>query len=213
MKVVLLDFCDSLVLGQTADGYVEYAVNSHGGHLRKASLGFLKCLKKHRLFPGRWYKRALLFQLRGITKNELDVYAEGYAEFIMSRIHKPVLDYVLTLKQSGYGVYLVSGGYQIYLEQISKRLGFSGTLGTEIEFNGVVSTGRIAGEDCMGLQKIVRVREHFSTDVKWSDSYAVTDHVSDIPLLMLVGNRLVVDRGQDVRWAELLNIPRIKVQL
>lgn len=211
MKVVLLDFCDSLVLGQTADGYVEYVVRSHGGLLRRVSLCLLKGLKANRLFPGRWYKRTLLFHIRGITKNDLDIYAAEYAEQVMSRVHRPVLECVFRLKENGYGVYLVSGGYKIYLEKISQKLGFDGVMGTEIEFDNSISTGYMAGKDCMGLQKIVRVREYFSTSVNWSDSYAVTDHVSDIPLLMLAGHRLVVDSGQDVCWAELLNIPTIKV--
>jgi phosphoserine phosphatase len=54
---------------------------------------------------------------------------------------------------------------------------------------------------CYGDRKRALVTKHPAmTNADWSKSFAYSDHVSDLPIISLVGNPVVVTSGGDVPW-------------
>ena len=72
---------------------------------------------------------------------------------------------------------------------------------TRLEEKARVLTGKILKKDCIGEEKprrLSKLMDLSSFDLK--NSYAYGDHALDAPLLKLVGNRIVVDYGQNTDW-------------
>lgn len=207
-KVALFDFCETIANFQTADAYVRY-VQSHSkptnlyvryAHAIMARLRIMSIWR--RLQPkGSIDKRLMLLQLRGRTYNEMDSLAKEYYENqIKPNMISPVLSELDRLKAEGYACYVVSAGFDIYLKYFCEEFGIDGLLCTKIEFQKNICTGRFDGQDCMFEYKIDYINSTIKGDKnKW---YAFSDSITDLPMLELVGNPVVVSRGQSQEWAE-----------
>ena len=94
----------------------------------------------------------------------------------------------------GHEVWLITATPQLVAEVIAQRLGLTGALGTKVEALDGVFTGVLDGHVLHGDEKAA-VAQEFAR-VKGSnlaDCWAYSDSSNDIPLLTLVGNRVVVN--------------------
>lgn len=211
--LALFDFCETLVDFQTADAYVDF-VRERLMRPRMMRLEQIQCFLRsfkliqilERLTGYRLSlnKRLKLYQLRGISRSDLDECARAYYnEIICRRFIKPVLGELVRLKSvQGYDVYLVSGGYDIYLNYFVKdyldpdrlicsRIGFS---------KDDRCTGRMVGIDCLGHGKITLINGIIDKS-RYEDSVAYSDSESDLPLLRFVDRGIVVSRSNSQAWA------------
>ena len=89
---------------------------------------------------------------------------------------------------------LLSASPDIYLNLLANYLGVNMTISTQLEWKNGLLTGRLQGENCRGQQKLLRLLavydEHLTA---WDQSYAYGDSLSDIPILGLVGNPVVIN--------------------
>lgn len=207
-KVALFDFCETIANFQTADAYVRF-VQSHSTpsnlyirylHALLARLRVMSIWRK--LQPKRSIdKRMTLMQLRGRSYEEMDRLAKDYYESqIKPNLITQVVEELLRLKRDGYKCYVVSGGFDIYLKYFCEEYSMDGLLSTKIGFKKDKCTGCFDGHDCMFDYKIDYIKSTIAGDTKqWM---AFTDSITDLPMLELVGNPIVVSREKSQKWAE-----------
>ncbi|CAB3774507.1 HAD family hydrolase [Paraburkholderia humisilvae] len=98
------------------------------------------------------------------------------------------------LQQSGYLVALVSGSFRPCLEPIAEQLNADFVLCTELENNEGTLSGRVL-QQTIGKGKSRVVQELLrKLDANADDCTAYGDHISDLPMLELVGRPVVVGR-------------------
>lgn len=94
----------------------------------------------------------------------------------------------------GHEVWLITATPQLVAEVIAERLGLTGALGTKVQALDGVFTGVLDGHVLHGDEKAA-VAEEFARvkGANLADCWAYSDSSNDIPLLSLVGNRVVVN--------------------
>ncbi|CAN5125701.1 hypothetical protein BH11ACT2_BH11ACT2_15510 [soil metagenome] len=96
--------------------------------------------------------------------------------------------------RKGHEVWLITASPQIVAQIISDRLGLSGALGTVAEAVDGVFTGRLVGPVMHGARKADAAAQlALAKNADLADCWAYSDSSNDIPLLTLVGNRVVVN--------------------
>lgn len=94
----------------------------------------------------------------------------------------------------GHEVWLITATPQLVAQVIADRLGLTGALGTRVQALDGVFTGALDGHVIHGEEKAA-VAEDFARErnAELADCWAYSDSSNDIPLLSLVGNRVVVN--------------------
>lgn len=217
-KVALFDFCETLVDFQTADAYVNYVrEKSQNKRMQKIerTQSFLVntrvMMLLEKLTFGRFAinKRLKLSQLKGFNYEELDNYARDYYyEKIQPHLITPILEELKSLKNQGFKVGIVSGGYGIYEKLFVKDYGLDFLLCSNIQIgsNGIC-TGKMEGKDCMNENKIEYLERYFDNTPQYTVSYS--DSISDLPFLRWANDGVVVSRGKHQIWVDKYNFKEI----
>lgn len=214
-KVVLFDFCETIVNFQTADAFVRY-VQEHSTPTNKGIRLLYNLLNQsrilgvlRRLFPKASIdKRFILKQMKGRSEVEMDQLAKDfYEKKIRTNFIKPVVEELKRLQNEGHYCYIVSGGYDIYLKYFCKEFHTDGLLSTKIEFKNGVCTGNFDGQDCMFEYKIDYINSMLSGDHKQWMAYS--DSITDLPMLEFVGFPIVISRNKPQKWAEKRNMKQL----
>lgn len=207
-KVALFDFCETIANFQTADAYVRY-VQSHSAPTNTGIRFLYNILNQSRVLgvvrrlkpKGSVDKRFILKQMKGRTYEEMDRLAEDYYNnMIKPNMIEPVVAELRRLQSEGYGIYIISAGYDIYLKYFVQDFKVDGLLSTKVEFKDGICTGRFDGQDCMFDYKI----DYINSEIKGDHNQwlAFSDSITDLPMLELVGNPVVISRGKSQTWAE-----------
>lgn len=94
----------------------------------------------------------------------------------------------------GHEVWLITATPQLVAEVIAERLGLTGALGTKVEALDGVFTGVLDGHVLHGDEKAAVAEEFIRVKgAELADCWAYSDSSNDIPLLSLVGHRVVVN--------------------
>ena len=199
-KVALFDFCDTLVSFQTANEYVRFYVKNYASlkvkirHMLYLFLSISGILDKLELKSEDQSvrKRMLLWQLKGSSRTKMELVAkEFYQRCIKPRtINETLLE--LKRKQSdNWRIYIVSGGYDIYINLFAKDYG--------IELSNVVSNhllfenGFFLGKydlNCMGNEKVKLLNNKINRENSLVIAYS--DSISDLPMLNWADEAYVV---------------------
>lgn len=97
-------------------------------------------------------------------------------------------------KNDGYKIILISASPEIYINLIGEYLAVDYSLGTRCEFKNNEIT--IIGKHCYGAEKCQRLSEFLAEEkleLDYKNSYFYSDHHSDLPLLLEVGNPVAVN--------------------
>lgn len=214
-KVALFDFCETIANFQTADAYVRY-VQSHSKPTNTGVRMLYNILNKSRILgivrrlnpKGSVDKRFILKQMKGRTFEEMDKMAKQYyEERIKPNMILPVVAELKRLQGEGYCIFVISAGYDIYLKYFIDDFGVDGLLSTKVEFKDGICTGLFDGQDCMFDYKIDYINSAIKGDR--SQWLAFSDSITDLPMLELVGNPVVISRGESQKWAEMRNMKQI----
>lgn len=94
----------------------------------------------------------------------------------------------------GHEVWLITATPQLVAQVIADRLGLTGALGTRVQALDGVFTGSLDGPVLHGIEKSL-VAGDFARErsAELADCWAYSDSSHDIPLLSLVGHRVVVN--------------------
>lgn len=96
--------------------------------------------------------------------------------------------------EKGHEVWLITATPQLVATVIAERLGLTGALGTKVEALDGVFTGDLDGHVLHGDEKAAVALTFADTKgATLGDCWAYSDSSNDIPLLTVVGNRVVVN--------------------
>lgn len=200
-KIALFDFCDTLVSFQTANEYVRYYVKNyatlsikwrHFIYLALSASGIISRMeKKH---PSRNVrKRILLWQLKGSSKNQMNMVAKQYYNNrIKPCLIKETIAELLKYQKEGRKIMIVSGGYDIYIKYFAVEYGIelSNIISNRLLFKKDSFTGKF-DLDCMGGEKVNLLNKSFEIR-EYVDVVAYSDAISDLPLLQWADRAYVV---------------------
>lgn len=133
--------------------------------------------------------------VQGLTRNDIVELAEGIWE---DRIRRRLYPETVALTQEhiakGHEVWLVSATPWEIGDLIARRLGLTGALGTRIEVVDGHYTGNLEGTVLHAAHKAEAAAElAAAAGADLADCWAYSDSRNDIPLLEMVGNRVVVN--------------------
>lgn len=210
-RIVIFDFCETLVDFQTADAYVDYVREclKYPSIIRREKINLLfrkwkisQLAEKLTSYNYSIEKKLKLWQLKRIDRQLLEKLAFDYYQNIIKPhlIEKTLILMQKHLQQGDY-VFIVSGGYGIYLRFFAEEYKVSRLISSNIEFNKEMCTGRMSGLDCMNNHKVELLKGILvqMDDVEIVASYS--DSISDIPILRVAKEGYVISRHhQD--WGE-----------
>ena len=130
-----------------------------------------------------------------------------YTDVIKPNLLSVTCKEMLRLKGEGYNIYLVSGGYNLYLKWFVEDYGIDGFWSTKIAFKDGVCCGIFEGKDCMREQKVVVLNKNFVKKPEFSISYSDSD--SDLPFLKWTTTCCVVSKKHSQDWAKKMGIREI----
>lgn len=125
---------------------------------------------------------------------------EIYDEVIAGRIYSGTLALAQMHLDAGERVWLVTATPEELADVISRRLGFTGALGTRTEVRDGILTGRLIGDLLHGQKKADVVRELAEREgLDLAQCTAYSDSINDMPLLSLVGRPVAVNPDSALR--------------
>ena len=143
-------------------------------------------------------KQAALRFLRGKTVEEMrDFSREFCRDVLIPRLYAQGVAELNKRHDEGCEVWLVSASPAFYLEPLMDALPLAGVVGTRMhtDENGVY-TGEMAGENCRGFEKPLRLAEVLAARgdlVDYAASWAYGDTAGDAPMLALCANKVAVN--------------------
>jgi HAD superfamily hydrolase (TIGR01490 family) len=106
---------------------------------------------------------------------------------------------------AGHEVWLVSATPDFLAQELAESLGATGGIGSGLEIEDGVFTGRFSGPTMHGPEKAAAARKLFAErGYDPADCYAYSDSINDLPLLTAVGTPVAVnpDRALAARAAQ-----------
>lgn len=216
-RIIIFDFCGTLIRFQTADRYVNFCVERlKENRTIQCRHRLVQCMDILRIFKiynriktvNNWRKRMILWQLKGVRYETCDRLAQIYFEKeLMPNIYKPVVDKLKEYVDSGENVYILSGGYNIYIKYFARYYGVKNIICSKIAFKENVCTGQMEGKDCMRENKVDYIRPFLGE----LPMVCYTDSISDLPLLEIASEPIVVSNSALQDWATKRNYKQIVV--
>ncbi len=217
-KIAFFDFCETLVDFQTADAFVHFIRKRYGNKRMKrlnrvisflCGIYILPIIEK--VIPNKSInKRLVLSQLKGLTQDKIEQYAfEYYNEKIKPHEIHQLIEQLHKYQKEGYRIVLVSGGYDKYLRFFAEdnNIVTEDIISTKIDFHNGVCSGKIAGLDCMGRNKISLLEQKFVK--KDISSVSFSDSKTDLPMLLWTDDCYVVSHNKKQQWAIDNNLKEI----
>lgn len=214
-QLVIFDFCGTLIRFQTADRYVQFCVerlkDNKAVQCRRFMIRIMDKLRVFKIYNhirsrNNWRKKMVLWQLKGVPYKECDQLAKDYfAEELLPNVVQPLIAKLKEHLTNGDRVCILSGGYDVYIKYFAQYFGVKDIISSRIAFFDGKCLGRMDGKDCMRKNKL----EYIRPLIKNVKTICYTDSKSDLPLLELVDEPIVVSHEVSQRWAEKRNYKQI----
>lgn len=148
-------------------------------------------------------KKAMEIYLKtfeGASEAELRSYFREMAEEMSGDFNQEVIDRLNWHHEQGHRVLVISGAFDIMLDEVLRDLPIDAKLGTEVPLANGMLTKVTELSHVHERQKIVRIEENLKeVDVDWEESYAYGDSIYDIDVLGLVGYPVAVQPDADLK--------------
>lgn len=209
IEAAFFDVDNTLVRGSTSIlfGKVAFA----GGALRRRDIWrfayeqvmFVRRGEKNSTMAG-FKDRALSITKGHSVKELMDLMPKVYAEEIKPRLWPGTVRAVKEHLALGHEVWLITAAPQELAQLIADDIGATGALGTIVDHQDGVLTGKLVGDPLHGQAKRKAARKLAKErHISLKRSFAYSDSVNDLPLLTLVGNPVVVNPDKPLkRYAE-----------
>ncbi len=143
-----------------------------------------------------WFLRAVL---GGVSRIDIETWTKKFIQLLLSSgISNQGLATLAEHRRRGDYLVLLSASPDCYVTELGSRLGFDEVICTAIEWQQECISGRLAGPNMRGKEKVqvVRgIRERF----KGSEVVAYADNASDLPMLRLVDRGTLVNGNAKLR--------------
>ncbi len=222
--IVLYDFCGTLVDFQTANAFVRFVLDKTGRNRNLAEY-FRIALHKFRLLAlaNRLYRKMsvnkalLLYQLKGLSAEDMDRYAKEFYELkIKPHLVQPVLERLKKDVAQNRRTIIISGGYEAYIKYFAKEFNVSDIICSELKYTKGKFTGKLIGCDCMDAQKVTRLYDYFPSLKNKSPKTSLTfysDSETDLPLFKECKERITVIADDVIpKWAQEISTEIIQIE-
>ena len=150
----------------------------------------------------KWLAR-MAAALAGLSREQIhDIYHDTIHGDLQEIMRQDVVNRLVSHKEQGATVMLVSGIFVDFVEMIAEHIGIDGAIGTEIEYVDNIATGRLAAPPCVGQNKIDYIKQYLAEHhpgVMLNDCYGYADSYSDRALLTAVGHGVATYPDQRIR--------------
>jgi phosphatidylglycerophosphatase C len=162
-------------------------------------LPFYLALYVCRVFSDRDAKERLIGVFFGKEPiREIAAHCEWFCSgWVKKRLRSDSMKKLREHQAAGHRVILVSASPDLFVPQIGKFLGITETICTSVLFENGHCSGRLAGPNCKGDNKVVLLKAYLGTSVPPEESYGYGDSRSDFPLLRWVRHGNLV-RGKEI---------------
>ena len=217
-KLVILDFCETLIKFQTADRFIDYVCAEKNVFLHRFishTESFLKKIKFtsliYKIFPKyNFNKRLKLLSITGIKKDYLSLKAISYNEILLDNMILKMKEILTDSLKNNNIIIIVSGGYEIYLSKFSNLFNIKNFIGTKIGFKNNRATGLIDGLDCMFENKITLLESYIKkNNLNYDTSVLYSDSITDISLFEWADEGYVVSKNYSKKWVKSQDLNEI----
>lgn len=189
-KIIVYDFDKTIYSGETSTDFMLFFLKRNPRYIIRL------CNVLYSLF---YYKKDLkkskeiFFRiLNGVNIEFLKEEINEFWKVKKEKIFSWVYDEILENKKVADELILISATPSIFLEKISKELGFDKLLATEFENTTKLFDSKIKGPNCKGKEKVNRLNEYI-------DNYTIlkfySDSMSDKPLFDLANEKIFINKG------------------
>lgn len=209
-KIVLLDFCETVIKLQTFNPFVLKIISDFHPYLYKIITNkfvkkffvYLNILLRKCSYNGYFDKVLMIRLLNGISRKTMDAYAKDYyLNILLPNINEKTLETLNKFQSDGCRIIIVSGACDLYLKYFASEHGIKDIVSTEFYFVNDICTGKINGLDCIDKNKIIKLKEYMRNNNISGEFYAcITDSITDKPLLDLCKKKIVVSRNCHQKW-------------
>ena len=158
-------------------------------------------MRKLRFISLQTFKERALVSLVGLNSTSIQKIGKSFTEKHLAYIiRKKALERINWHRKLGHCTFIITSCPDVYLLPLVEYLKFDGYYCSKLAYQDNKFTGKIAGRDCFGNEKSTKVQivaEKNGIDL--SQSYAYTDHESDLPILEIVGNPVAVTPTKKLR--------------
>lgn len=146
-------------------------------------------------------KKNVIKLLKDDTEESIRETCEVFVKEVLTKyISEKAKNAIQEHKKNGYKIILISASPEIYIKVIGEYLSVDFALGTRCEFkNNEIS---IIGKHCYGAEKCQRLQEFLADEnleLDYRSSYFYSDHHSDLPLFLEVGNPVTINASPKLK--------------
>ncbi len=194
----LFDFDDTLIHGDSIVKMCFYACKKGlMNPLRMIPVGIAAGMYLCGLTTAEKSKQLAMGFLKGMSEEKATELAEDFCrDVLVPRLYQQGVAELRKRAEEGCEVWLISASPSFYLEPLKKRLPLTGIIATRMHVEDGVHTGQLAGENCRGIQKPLRLAEVLASRgdmLDYASSYAYGDSAGDAPMLALCGHKVAVN--------------------
>lgn len=149
------------------------------------------------LMPNDQAKEHLLRRaLGGVSRRRLEEQGRLFAQLdIANLLRMTMMERLYRHIKAGHRCVLVTASLTLYTRPWAEAVGFADVIGSELEFDDAgLATGRLAGGNCYGPQKALRLREHKAGRAL---HYAYGDSRGDHEMLAMAKQSWLLNAGND----------------
>ena len=217
--LALFDFCETLVDFQSAERYLQLVAKYRDNIKRSRGIRYRIYMKLRnkiekrlkRMLPKSWRKSFIKSRvdfeiLRDLEVIEAERIAQEFFETeLLSHLNNHVIERIRYHQKLGHTIVIVSGGFEIYIRIFANHFNIPYVVAVSLEKCDGILSGNMDGIHTMEHRKLYKLKQTINlSNYNLKESYAYSDCPSDIPLLSLVGNSVVVECGKDIEWAKIL---------
>ena len=189
-NIIVYDFDKTIYNGETSTDFMLFFLKRNPKYIMRlynvlySLFYYKKDLKK---------SKEIFFRiLNGVNIEFLKEEINEFWKVKKDKIFSWVYDEILENKKVADELILISATPSIFLEKISKELGFDKLLATEFENTNKLFDSKIKGANCKGKEKVNRLNEYI-------DNYTIlkfySDSMSDKPLFDLANEKIFINKG------------------
>jgi len=184
-RLVLFDFDGTLTRKDTLFEIAKYVHGLRRFYVGMIELSYYCFLYKVGLAPNwKTKERILSHFFGGVTYDFFQRQCNRFVEDkLLSLLRKDAMEKLMTLKQNGAEIVIVSASAENWIKPWCDRLGIA-CIATKLEVENKKLTGKIAGKNCYGEEKVKRIKQEVRLS-RYNAIYAYGDSKGDLPMLRL----------------------------
>ncbi|MDD5456974.1 MAG: HAD-IB family hydrolase [Candidatus Margulisbacteria bacterium] len=200
-KAVFIDIDNTIIHGTTVNILVKFSYKN--GYIPITIIPkaffwyFLYKMNYIKDFSGIVQKTSVLLEdiLKNIPAKEINkIFKQCFEKEIKPMIYSESVQMLNEFNKKGFEIFFISSTFEPLATLIRDHIGFGSVIATKLEEKDGYYTGKIKGKVCYGVEKLLKIEEVTKErQLNLKDSYAFSDHISDIPMLQKVGHPVVVN--------------------